>query len=176
MNISLLCKWWWLLENEEGLWQEIVKLKYVRDSLVCMIQSRISDSPWWKDLMNIRPIYVAGRGYEMNNGKLISFWLDPWLDKEPNCRMYPILFDLAVNQCLSVHDVAMVEWVIQFKIRLPPIISEQWYRLAISLNCVVLNESKDKVVWKWTPCRKFTVKSVYLHLTKNEGGLSYKSI
>jgi hypothetical protein len=25
MNISLLCKWWWKVENEEGLWQEIVR-------------------------------------------------------------------------------------------------------------------------------------------------------
>jgi hypothetical protein len=25
MNISLLCKWWWKFENEEGLWQEIVR-------------------------------------------------------------------------------------------------------------------------------------------------------
>jgi hypothetical protein len=24
-NISLLCKWWWKLENHEGLWQKIVK-------------------------------------------------------------------------------------------------------------------------------------------------------
>jgi hypothetical protein len=28
MNISLLCKWWWKIENEEGLWQEIVRKKY----------------------------------------------------------------------------------------------------------------------------------------------------
>jgi hypothetical protein len=27
-NISLLCKWWWRLENGEGLWQEIVRRKY----------------------------------------------------------------------------------------------------------------------------------------------------
>jgi len=25
MNISLLCKWWWKLEHEQGLWQDIVK-------------------------------------------------------------------------------------------------------------------------------------------------------
>jgi hypothetical protein len=28
MNLSLLCKWWWKVENEEGLWQEIVRKKY----------------------------------------------------------------------------------------------------------------------------------------------------
>jgi hypothetical protein len=27
MNISLLCKWWWRLENNEGIWQNIFKLK-----------------------------------------------------------------------------------------------------------------------------------------------------
>jgi hypothetical protein len=42
MNISLLCKWWWVLKNREGLWQEIVKTKYVRDaryalSLICIM-------------------------------------------------------------------------------------------------------------------------------------------
>lgn len=30
MNISLLIKWWWKLENEDGLWQDIVKAKYLR--------------------------------------------------------------------------------------------------------------------------------------------------
>jgi hypothetical protein len=24
MNISMLCKWWWKLENEDGLWQQVV--------------------------------------------------------------------------------------------------------------------------------------------------------
>jgi hypothetical protein len=28
MNLSLFCKWWWKLEYEEGLWQEIVMKKY----------------------------------------------------------------------------------------------------------------------------------------------------
>jgi hypothetical protein len=80
--------------------------------------------------------------------------------------MYPILFDRAVNQKCSVHEVAIAEWVIRFKIRVPPIVREQWYRLAIRLNNVVLNDTKDKVVWRWTPSRQFTVRSVYMHLTK----------
>jgi mannosylglycoprotein endo-beta-mannosidase len=28
MNLSLLCKWWWKVENGEGMWQEIVRRKY----------------------------------------------------------------------------------------------------------------------------------------------------
>jgi hypothetical protein len=38
-----LCKWWWLLKNEKGLWQDIVKLKYVKDSPICLIQNRQSN-------------------------------------------------------------------------------------------------------------------------------------
>jgi hypothetical protein len=31
MNISLLCKWWWMLENEEGIWQQLVNMKYIKN-------------------------------------------------------------------------------------------------------------------------------------------------
>jgi hypothetical protein len=29
-NISLLCKWWWKLETQHGLWQDIIKAKYLK--------------------------------------------------------------------------------------------------------------------------------------------------
>jgi hypothetical protein len=124
----------------------------------------------------IRPIYLAGRAYKVNNGKLVSFWLDPWLDDDPICTMYPILYGLATHKELSVYDAAAAEWVIQFNIRLPPLIRDQWYRLVTQLNGVCLNDNKDNVFWKWTPSRKFTIKSVYMHLTRGENGETYKEI
>jgi hypothetical protein len=48
------------LETEEGLWHEIVKLKYLKGSPVSLVQGRINDSPVWKDLMKIRHIYLKG--------------------------------------------------------------------------------------------------------------------
>lgn len=33
MNVSLLVKWWWRSENENGLWQDIVKAKYIKNNL-----------------------------------------------------------------------------------------------------------------------------------------------
>lgn len=29
MNVCLLCKWIWKLENEKGVWQELVRKKYL---------------------------------------------------------------------------------------------------------------------------------------------------
>ena len=48
MNISLLCKWWWKLETEEGLWQNIVKAKYIKgDTPIGAIKHRLE--PWLTD-------------------------------------------------------------------------------------------------------------------------------
>lgn len=30
LNLSLLCKWWWKLENEQGIWQDLVNKKYIK--------------------------------------------------------------------------------------------------------------------------------------------------
>jgi len=38
MNASLLCKWWWKLEQKEGLWQEIVKKKYVKNTIIACLK------------------------------------------------------------------------------------------------------------------------------------------
>jgi hypothetical protein len=165
MNINLLCKWWWLLENQRGIWQDIMQIKYVRNKPISLIKPRQSDSPVWCDLLKIRHIYLKGRKFITNNVKKISFWLDPWMDGKPLYLAYPILYELCLNQDSSVHEVSDNGWVIPFKIILPPLIRDVWYEMARKLNRVVLNGSDDKPVWKWTSTKKFSVKSVYLELT-----------
>jgi len=60
MNISLLCKWWWKLENEDGLWQNIVRAKYMKGGRVIgAIKHRLDDSPVWSDLLKTRYIYIC---------------------------------------------------------------------------------------------------------------------
>jgi hypothetical protein len=133
LNVSLVCKWWWMLEYENGLWQEIVAFKYIKDTPICLIKPSIFDSPVWSDLLKIRHIYLKGREYKLNNGKLISFWLGVWIGNEPLCTTYPILYDLCLEQNSSVYEVAVADWVLNFKIRLPPILRAQWYELAVEL-------------------------------------------
>jgi hypothetical protein len=73
MNISLLCKWWWMLEKEDGLWQEIVREKYIKQSPICLIKVNSNDHPLWKDLIKIRHFYLKGGEYKVNNGMSVSF-------------------------------------------------------------------------------------------------------
>jgi len=54
MNISLLCKWLWKLEKEDGLWQQIIKFKYIKNASICTVKHRQNDSAIWTDLLKIR--------------------------------------------------------------------------------------------------------------------------
>jgi hypothetical protein len=54
LNISLLCKWWWNLENEKGLWQEIVMKKYLHEKNIHYVSHNVGDSPVWHDLVKIK--------------------------------------------------------------------------------------------------------------------------
>jgi hypothetical protein len=62
------------------------------------------------------------------------------------------------------------------KIILPPLIRDIWYELAAKLNMVTLNGNENKLVWKWTADKNFSVKSVYMELTKLDNGPSFRII
>jgi hypothetical protein len=156
--------------------QEIVRLKYVKQTPICLIPHRMHDSPLWKDLMKVRHIYLRAREYKLNNGMSISFWLDKWLDDKPLCASYPIMYDLCPNQKAFVHEVVVAGWVVRFETRLQGIVRDQWYELTSKLNRVSLNHDKDVAIWKWNKSRKFTVRSVYEHLIRSDVGLTYSKV
>jgi hypothetical protein len=45
MNISLLCKWWWKLEKENGLWQQIIIYRYMQNKSIHNVGHKLNDSP-----------------------------------------------------------------------------------------------------------------------------------
>jgi hypothetical protein len=53
MNEALLAKWIWRLENSSGLWQSIVKSKYIKNKPIISVKKRPSDSHFWKGILSI---------------------------------------------------------------------------------------------------------------------------
>jgi hypothetical protein len=98
------------------------------------------------------------------------------LEGEPLCKTYPILYELAEEKKCSVYDVANAGWVVHFRLRLPPIIRDQWYHLVGRLNNVRLSNNHDKVMWNWSHNKLYNVKSVYQHMTRDDDGLAYREI
>jgi hypothetical protein len=65
---------------------------------------------------------------------------------------------------------------VHFKVILQGIFRVQWYELASRLNLIRLGEEKDEPVWRWTSNWRFSVKSIYEHLTSDDMGSAYKRI
>lgn len=93
-NLCLLCKWWWRLDNESGLWQDIVKTKYLKNELISSVQPRFDDSPIWKDLMKVSIIYLRGRKIKPGNGAKTLLWTVTWVGEIPLCSRFSVLFEL----------------------------------------------------------------------------------
>lgn len=106
MNLSLLCKWWWKLENENGIWQEIVKHKYLKKGGVSSVKHKQIDSPMWADLLKVKHIYLQGRKMKINNGKATSVWRDSWLYDDPLCDLSPTLYKLCEQK-----DILVYQWL-----------------------------------------------------------------
>lgn len=60
LNISLMCKWWCKLEND-GVWHEIIKKKYIQGKNIQSISHSVSYSLVWKYLLKVNPFYLRGR-------------------------------------------------------------------------------------------------------------------
>lgn len=73
MNLSLLCKWLWKIDKEQGLWQRIIKFKYLTHASITSVNHKASDSPVWADLLKIRNIYLQGRKMIIGNGEKTLF-------------------------------------------------------------------------------------------------------
>ena len=120
MNISLLCKWWRKLEVEEGLWQQIVRHKYLLNDTVGTMKCRLDDSLMWRDPLKIKSLYLKGRTMTAKDGKATSFWLDTWILDRPLCSLYPVLFDMCLDKHISVHQFLVLHGQIKLQQMVKP--------------------------------------------------------
>lgn len=58
-NISLLCKWLWRLENEEGDWQRLLMTKYVKNGTLTQDKNYTGCSHFWAGLMEVKNIFLC---------------------------------------------------------------------------------------------------------------------
>lgn len=75
-NISLMVKWWWKLETQTGVWQNLVRARYLQNKSVATVQPRQSDFPYWKSLLKVRELYMMGRKIKLGCGNLSRVWKD----------------------------------------------------------------------------------------------------
>jgi hypothetical protein len=90
------------LDNEQGLWQEIVKFKYIKEKSICTVKHRQSDSPIQADLLKIRKIYLykeessqLGMGKRHFFGKIFGYMINLYI-------CFSLIYLLCANNLISL--------------------------------------------------------------------------
>lgn len=175
-NIALLTKWWWKLDTGEGLWQDIVRNKYLKKSSVACVKQKFSDSPAWKNLLKIKDYYMAGRSVIIKSGDVARIWHDPIAGQPPLKVTYPELFSISnfPDDTIAQFRDRGLEGV--FRRRLSGPLATQFGGFVKMIEETHFPDEKDKIEWAYGPKGRYTTKSMYEYLERNISGCDYRWI
>jgi hypothetical protein len=168
MNISLLY-WWWKLEAEKGMWQDIIKRKYMQDTNVGSVRHKIDDSPVWCDLLKVKHIYLRGRTFLVKNRKKPLSGLIYGL--LTNRYALSILSSLIFVKVKTFQSLILWSHMGRSGSRYgSPILFDQWITIINITYAHVFEENEDVPIWKWNKNSLFSTKLVYNFLTREDSG------
>jgi hypothetical protein len=73
-NTCLLSKWLFKLINEDVMWQNMLKMKYVKNKCLTQIEKWSGDLHFWSGLMEVKNTLLQYGRFKVNNGHQTRFW------------------------------------------------------------------------------------------------------
>jgi hypothetical protein len=128
------------LLNDEGVWQELLRKKYLYSKTLSQVTSKRA----------------------VGDGQSNRFWEDTWLEHILLLEQYPTLCTIVRPRNVLVADVlANNSLNVEFTRILFVPKWAAWFHLAQRLMALILNDEVDSFVWKLTDSGLFSVKSMY---------------
>ena len=78
-NSSLLGKWLYNLLTSDGVWQTLLKRKYISTKALSQVLWKPGDSHFWAGLMATKKDFYRFGVFKIKDGSEIRFWEDIWL-------------------------------------------------------------------------------------------------
>src|SRR4051812_17981250 len=88
-NEALLSKWLFKLLTEDGVWQTILRNKYLGQKAVSQAYWKPGDSYFWAGLMAVKKHLFRFGSFAIKDGSEIRFWKDVWLGNASLQEQYP---------------------------------------------------------------------------------------
>jgi hypothetical protein len=91
--------------NEDGLWQQLIRNKYLRNKTLGEVQKKATESHFWKGLLNVKHQVMQLGKFKVQSGKQTRFWEDIWIG---NCSLrtkFPRLYNIARKKQDTVSNV-----------------------------------------------------------------------
>jgi hypothetical protein len=101
----LLSKWIVKLSNEDGLWQQVLKKKYLKGRTLSQVAKKKGGSHFWAGLMEVKDLVLQGGLFRVQDGSRTRFWEDLWLGKDHLMVKYPSLYKIVRKKNMSVSQV-----------------------------------------------------------------------
>ncbi|WVZ50197.1 LOW QUALITY PROTEIN: hypothetical protein U9M48_001474 [Paspalum notatum var. saurae] len=146
-NKCLLSKWLFKLANEDGIWQTILRIKYLKSKPFGSGTKRPGVSHFWAGLMDVR------------------FWEDTWCGNQPLKNVYSSLFNIVRKKGTTVADVmSSIPLNVSFRRGLHGERLHAWNELVGRIMNLELREERDVFKWGLNKTGVFTVRSMYKYL------------
>lgn len=72
-NICLLSKWLFRLINKDGVWQNLLRRKYLYNKSLTQVQHRPRDSHFWNGLMKVKHAFLSCGTFTVHSGNKNDF-------------------------------------------------------------------------------------------------------
>ena len=101
-NVCLLSKWLYKLVNEDGIWQDLLRKKYLKNKIIGEVHWKPGDSHLWSGLMKAKDRFLDLSVFNIHNGSQTRFWEAKWLGNFTLKEQYPSLYNITRKEHISV--------------------------------------------------------------------------
>jgi hypothetical protein len=88
-----------------GVWQELLKKKYLKNKTTGEVKWKPGDSYFWFGLMKVKDRFFHLSTFNLHNGTQIRFWEDRWFRNFTLKEQYPSLYNICRKKHISVASV-----------------------------------------------------------------------
>jgi hypothetical protein len=93
-NKCLLSKWLFKLINGDGVWQQLLKNKYLRNKSLTQVQYMPGDSQFWAGLMKVKKEFLSFGKFDLGDRSQVRYWEDSWIRSRPLKLLFPTLYNI----------------------------------------------------------------------------------
>ncbi|WVZ57602.1 hypothetical protein U9M48_007966 [Paspalum notatum var. saurae] len=167
-NKCLLSKWLFKLANEEGIWQNLLRNKYLKSKLFGGGIKKPGVSHFWAGLMDVKQDFLSLGSFSVSDGTQVRFWEDTWCDNQPLKLLYPSLFNIVRKKEATLAEVmSSTPLNVSFRRGLYGERLHAWNELVGRVMSFELIERRDVFKWSLNTTGLFTVRSMYKHIFNN---------
>jgi len=165
------------LLNTDGMWQELLKNKYLQSKFLTQVKAKLYDSHFWRGLMKIKDEVLTNGTFFIKDGSATRFWEDTWVGNMSFKDRYPSLYNIVRDPHATVTKIMASQPLnISFRRTLLGPKLRDWSNLVAQIAPFNLVDGSDSFRWNLTKSGLFTVRSMYLHLINTHTPFRHKKI